>query len=160
IDQAGNAEAAPASADATVVVDATAPSSSASAPALASSSLWTVSYAAADPGAGASGLQEVDLWAKAQGDSAYSRVGSVGLPHPIGTFRYPVTAGPGSHRFSTAAIDKAGNAEAPASAPDGATTVVDTVPPVSSASAPALTSSSAWTVSYTAADPGTGASGL
>src|SRR5207247_11134933 len=68
-------DAPPAYPDASTVLDATAPASKASAPALTNSATMTVSYTAAD-NAGGTGLAQVDLYARAPGQSAYSKVAS------------------------------------------------------------------------------------
>jgi hypothetical protein len=151
-DNAGNVQAAPVGAQTTTVVDGLAPSSAASATALSGSSSLTVDYSAAD---GGSDLARVDLYAKAPGDSDYSKVASDSSPSASGSFSYTAAAGDGSYSFYTVATDKAGNAEAAPSGAD-ATTLVDATAPSSSASAPAIAVSAPITVSYTASDGGSG----
>src|SRR5439155_5920642 len=71
-DKAGNAEASPSSADAETLLDTAKPSSSATSPALSNSTTIAVDYTASDA-APSSGLDKVDLYAKAPGDSAYAK---------------------------------------------------------------------------------------
>jgi hypothetical protein len=100
----------------------------------------------------------VDLYAKAPGQSSYSKVAADASAAGSGTFSYTASGGDGSYRFYTVAIDKAGNVEAAPSAPDGST-LLDTAAPASFATAPASVTSGAIAVSYTASD-NQGGSGL
>jgi hypothetical protein len=148
-DKVGNAESAPASADSETLLDATAPGSSASSPALSNATGITVNYSASD-GAGL-GLNKVELYAKAPGESGFSKVATDSTPAATGSFNYSASAGDGTYRFYTIASDKAGNAEgAPASA--DSETLLDTQRPESAASSPALSSSTTIQISYTASD--------
>src|SRR5206468_1414603 len=123
---------ASASADTSTLVDTVKPISAASSPALSSSTTIQVDYSAADDSP-SSGLDKVELYAKAPGDSAYAKVATDSSPTSAGSFSYHAAAGDGTYRFYTVAIDKAGNAEtAPASA--DSQTLLDTVKPSSSAS--------------------------
>jgi hypothetical protein len=151
-DTAGNTQAAPAGPQTTTVVDSTAPSSSASAPAVSASNALRVSYAATD---GGSGLARVELYAKAPGQSAYTKVATDSTPGASGSFNYTAAAGDGSYSFYTIATDKAGNVQAAPSTPD-ATTALDATAPSSSASSPAVSATNTVTVSYTARDSGSG----
>src|SRR5207253_1259901 len=145
---------------ATTLVDTAKPTSAATSPQYSTSNAFTVSYTASDPGAYASGLDKVELWAKAPGDLGYTRVQTDSSPTASGSFSYTAAAGDGSYRFYTVAIDKATNNEgAPLSPPD-TTTLVDTAKPTSAATSPQYSTSNAFTVSYTASDPGVNASGL
>src|SRR5439155_11763918 len=74
LDKAGNYETAPASADTTTLLDTQPPTSSATSPQYSTPTAISVSYRANDPGANASGLDKVELWAKAPGESAFSKV--------------------------------------------------------------------------------------
>ncbi len=135
--------------------DTTPPSSSASSPALSNSSGWSVSYTASD-NQGGSGLAEVDLYAKAPGDSGYSKVASDTSGNGAGSFSYTASKGDGSYSFYTIATDNAGNTETAPNTPD-ATTVLDTTAPSSSAGAlPPSGNSTSLTVTYTASDSGSG----
>src|SRR2546430_9115846 len=58
----------------------------------------------------------------------------------------------GSYDFYTRATDKAGNLEAAPAGPDSST-LVDTRDPTSSASSPAYSTSTSFTLGYTASDP-------
>src|SRR5215211_1927938 len=158
-DRAGNAEASPSGADSTTTLDATTPSSQASAPQYASTGAISVSYTATDPGADGSGLAKVDLYAKAPGDSSYSKVASDSSPGASGSLSYAAGGGDGSYDFYTVVTDKAGNVEAEPSGPD-ATTSLDTTRPSSQAGSPQYSTSAGFTVSYTASDPGSSASEL
>jgi len=149
-DKAGNAQATPSSAQTTTQLDTAAPSSSATSPALSSSTTISVSWTASD-NAGGSGLQRVDLYAQAPGQSGYTKVASDTSGSGSGSFTYTASAGDGTYGFYTVATDKAGNAQAtPSSAQT--TTQLDTTAPTSSASSPSLTNSSSISVSYTASD--------
>jgi hypothetical protein len=151
IDQAGNAEAAPATEDAVTVLDTRAPTSAATAPATSTSSSVTVDYSASD---GGSGLSRVDLFAQAPGQSQYALVASDTNPQATGSFSY-ATSGDGTYRLYTVATDRAGNVEPPPAAAD-ATTLVSTSAPSSSASAPAAVASRSITVTYSATEAGAG----
>src|SRR5439155_306701 len=148
-DNAGNVEAAPASADTSTLVDTQNPTSSASSPAYSTSTSITVGYTASDPlkNGSNSGLKDVELWAKAPGGS-FSKVATDNTPGASGSFTYTATVD-GSYDFYTRAFDKAGNYEAaPASA--DSSTLVDTRFPTSSASSPAYSTSTTITVGYSA----------
>src|SRR5207247_1586995 len=97
VDRAGNREPAPASADATTLLDTAAPSSSASSPQYSTSTTISVDYAASDPGFSASGLREVQLWAKGPSELAYSEVARYTAPLASGSFSYTALAGDGSY---------------------------------------------------------------
>src|SRR5947208_544660 len=152
LDKAGNYEAAPASADTTTLVDTAAPASSASSPQYSTSMTMPVGSSAADTG---SGVDSLELWAKAASAIAYSKIATNTAPLATGSFSYLALAGDGTYSFYTVAVDKAGNREAaPASA--DSTTLLDTAAPSSSASSPAYSSSTTITVSYAAGDSGSG----
>src|SRR5205814_2327017 len=84
VDKAGNAERAPAAADSATLVDTAVPTSAATAPQYATSIAITVGYTAADPGAAASGLHTVELWARTPGASSYSKVATDSTPAATG----------------------------------------------------------------------------
>jgi Polysaccharide deacetylase/Bacterial Ig domain len=105
---AGRVQNAPASPDASTMLDTVAPSSQLSAPALSQTASLTLHYTAADNG---SGLAEVDLYAKAPGATAYSKVAGQSTGAPTGTFSYTARAGNGTYGFYTLSVDKAGNAQ-------------------------------------------------
>jgi hypothetical protein len=166
-DAAGNAQAAPATPDATtsytpVVPDITPPSSQAASPAATASTPWTVTYTAAD-NPGGSGVASVALWVKAPGSTSYVQAAANPGANPAGTFTYAAAAGAGAYSFYTLATDAAGNTQAVPGTPDAVTiytpVVADTTPPSSAASSPATATTAGWTVSYTAAD-NAGGSGL
>src|SRR5207253_667879 len=155
-DKAGNREADPAGADTTTLVDTAAPSSSATSPAYSASTTIAVGYSASDTG---SGVDSLELWAKAPGDLGYSKVATNTAPLASGSFSYLAIAGDGTYSFYTVAVDKASNREdAPANA--DTTTLLDTGAPSSSASSPAYSNSTTITVAYSAFDAGASASGL
>jgi hypothetical protein len=159
-DKAGNAEAAPSTPDTTTLVDTTNPTSSASSPQFSNSTTFTVGYTASDPGSSPSGLAEVDIYARGPSDSAFSLVHAFTTGSLTGgSFSYTATEGDGNYSFYSVATDRAGNVEAVPTTPDS-TTPVDTQAPTSSASSPQFSNSTSFTVSYTASDPGSNASGL
>ena len=143
-DNDGNSELPPLTPDGTTTVDGTPPSSSASAPAIAGSGAINVTYTAED-GSGA-GVQSVELWAKAPGDSSYSLAGTDTSPDSP-SFSYAPSGSDGTYSFYTVAVDALGNREQAPPAPDAQTTR-DTDAPGSTASAPAATAGSAISVSY------------
>src|SRR5207253_2815285 len=149
VDRTGNREGTPSTADATTLLDTHAPASSASAPVVSSSSSISVSYSAADSG---SGVDKVELWAEAPGETAFAKVATD--TNGSGSFTYQA-AGDGSYAFYTVAVDKAGNREDAPSAAD-TTTLVDTHAAGSSATSPAYSTSTSITVSYNASDSGSG----
>src|SRR5205823_5722645 len=134
VDKAGNREDAPASADATTLVDTQAPSSTATSPQYSASTAIARSYTA---DGGGSGVDKVELWAEAPGETAFAKVATDTTGS--GSFTYQA-AGDGSYAFYTVGVDKVGNREgAPATA--DATTLVDTHAPSSIASSPASSTS-------------------
>ncbi len=155
IDGAGNVEPVHATPDSSTVVDTAAPTSSASAPAFAGAGPWSIGYTAASSPAG---VAEVDLYAKGPSDTKYTKVAADTSGAASGAFSYTAAEGDGSYSFYTVATDKAGNVEAAPATAD-ATTLRDTVPPTSSASAPAASNPGTVTVSWTASD-NAGGSGL
>ena len=102
----------------------------------------------------------MDLYAQGPGQIGYSLVARDTSGNSSGSFSYAPIAGNGSYTFYTLATDKAGNVEGAPAIPNATTSVViDAVPPSSSASSPALSDSTSFSVSYTAAD-NEGGSGL
>jgi hypothetical protein len=127
-DNAGNYETAPGSADDSTLFDVTKPTSTASVPDASTASV-TVSYSSAD-GAG-SGVDQVELWVKRPGDSAFSKAATDTSPSSP-SFSYTASAGAGTYQFYTRASDNAGFYEdAPAGADDS--TAVDNVRPKATA---------------------------
>ena len=158
-DQAGNTEVAPAAPDTTTALDRAAPDSSASAgAAFTTARTIQVAYSASDPGPGASGLATVELFAKGPGDAGYTSVATDASPGAAGSFSYQAPAD-GIYSFYTVATDRVGNSEPVPVGPDTMITV-DTATPTSQASSPASAPGNIFTIDYTAADPGPGASGL
>src|SRR5205823_2413147 len=129
-DKAGNAEASPSSADTETLLDTANPSSSRSEERRSGSTTIAVDYTASDT-TPSSGLDKVELYAKAPGDSSYAKVATDSSPGGSGSFSYSTTAGDGSYRFYTVATDKAGNAETAPSSAD-TETLLDTANPSSS----------------------------
>jgi hypothetical protein len=152
VDAAGNREAAPASADAFTVLDTAAPTTAASAlPAAVKSTTLSVPFASAD--GGGSGLASVELWQRfsAAGSGTWSswakRTTTAASP-----FSVTLASGNGGYEFYTVGVDAAGNREAAPATAD-ASTVLDSVAPVTAAAAlPASVSSTALAVPFTAAD--------
>ena len=160
-DKLGNTQPTPSGAQATTLVDAIPPTSSVNAlPAFTDSTSFTVSYTASDPGSSASGLAEVNIYVKGPTDSRYSLAHAfTGSSLSNGNFSYSASEGDGSYAFYSVATDNVGNVQAtPSSA--NTTTLLDTAAPTSSASSPQYSSSKTVTVSYTASDPNSSASGL
>src|SRR6185369_149165 len=144
------------------LVDTQDPTSSATSPAYSTTTAITVNYTASDPlkDTSASGLDKVELWAKAPGAGSFSKVATDSTPTASGSFAFTASVD-GSYSFYTRALDKAGNYEAAPASADTAT-LVDTQDPTSSATSPAYSTTTAITVNYTASDPlkDTSASGL
>src|SRR5207253_3152942 len=100
-----------------------------------------------------SGVDKLELWAQTPSATGFTKVATDTTGG--GSFTYEAAAGDGSYAFYTVAVDKAGNREdAPAAA--DATTLLDTQAASSSASAPQSSASSTITISYGAADSGSG----
>jgi protocatechuate 3,4-dioxygenase beta subunit len=144
VDAIGNRESAPSQPDAQTLRDTTAPSSNASSPALTGIGAFSVTYTASD--AGGSGVDSVELWAKAPGDSGFNKVATDTSPDSP-SFSYNPTAGDGTYAFYTVAVDALGNREQAPSSPDTQTTR-DTNAPGSTASAPAAVAGGPISVSY------------
>jgi hypothetical protein len=161
-DNAGNYEAAPATADDSTLVDTEFPTSSASSPTYSTSTSVTVTYSASDPlkNGSNSGLDKVELYAHTPGIAGYALAGTDNSPDTTQSFSFTGTVD-GSYDFYTVAYDKAGNVEAAPGSPDDST-LVDTEKPISSASVPNYETSASFSVSYTASDPlkNSSASGL
>jgi hypothetical protein len=154
-DAAGNSEAAPTTPDAVVSVnfDTTKPTSVASSPQYHNSTgAFLVGYTASDPGATASGLASVDLYAKTPGGS-FVKVQTDSAPTASGSFSYTPVAGDGDYAFYTVAHDQAGNDEAAPSSADTVTTQ-DTVNPVTTDNADSNWHNSTVTVTLSPGDPG------
>jgi hypothetical protein len=109
-------------------------------------------------------LDKVELFAKAPGDSGYSKVATDNSPSSSGSFNYTASTD-GSYRFYTVAADKAGNVEEAPAAAD-ASTVLDTTGPTVAFSGVQATYTVDQTVKITctASDPaganGAAASGI
>ena len=116
-------------------VDASTPSSSATAPAFAGSSSIAVGYTASD--SGLAGLSEVQLWARAPGQGAFSMATTNTNPSASGLFTYAAGSGEGTYRFYTIAVDKAGNSETAPASQDAATVLDSTDPTVNVSLSPA-----------------------
>src|SRR5207237_2386586 len=118
--------------------------SAAASPQYSTSNAFSVSYTAAEPGAYASGLDKVELWAKAPGDLGYTRVQTDSSPTASGSFSYTAAAGDGSYRFYTVAYDKATNYEVVPRSPPDTTKLVDTAKTTSVASSPQYSTTNAF----------------
>ena len=149
-DNAGNAEAPPATADTATLCDTAAPQSSCTSPEYANSSPIAVDFTASDA---MSGVGEVVLWFNFDGegwaDSGLSETGG------SGSFDFAPADGDGTYEFYTIATDNAGNAEAPPASADTAT-LYDTAAPQSSCTSPEYANSSPIAVDFTASDPMSG----
>jgi len=152
-DNAGNVEAGPSGDgnDATIY-DATAPSSGCSSPTYSKNSVIEVTFTASDTGG--SGLDETKLYYKfgtgSWTDSELSESGS------SGSFDFTAAHGEGTYYFQTVAEDTAGNVEADASGNGDSSTVLDTTPPESVATAPGQVAEVPFDVEFTASDGGSG----
>ena len=130
-----------------LTTDVSAPASTATAPADVASGAISVDFIAADPQGPAprvhdpSTVDHVDLYARAPTDAALHQV-ATSEGAPAGTFSYTPQAGPGTYAFATVATDRAGNAEAPPSAPDAMTTLSPASPKARSPVTPASPTSS------------------
>jgi hypothetical protein len=157
-DVAGNMQAVPSGPNTTTLVDTAGPTSSASSPAYSDSTTFTVSYTASDP----VGLAEVDVYGKGPTDSSYSLLQTFTGPSlNSGNFSFTAGEGEGAYSFYSIATDVADNVQKTPNPLAQANTIVDLTPPTSNMAAlPAFTTSSTFTVSYTANDPGSDPSGL
>jgi len=149
IDEVGNTEDAPGSADDSTIYDSTKPVSSCSSPTYGSSPI-NVTFSASD---GGTGLANTKLYYSYSGGSyTYSGDESSG---GSGSFCFVPTDGEGTYAFYTIATDIAGNSEdAPESA--DSTTIHDDTKPTSSASSPTYVISLPMTISFTGSDSGSG----
>ncbi|MBI5091046.1 MAG: PKD domain-containing protein [Candidatus Hydrogenedentes bacterium] len=138
--------------------DTTAPTPGAlTAPAAAGASPITISYSGAAD-AGGSGLKEVHLWAK-KGAGAWADTGLLSTA-ASGSFDYTGMSGNAVYSFDVQAFDVAGNSSAtPSGAGQGSTIYDTTAPTAPTISAPATSTSTPITVTYTGAAD-TGGSGL
>ncbi|MBN1592479.1 MAG: choice-of-anchor D domain-containing protein [Candidatus Coatesbacteria bacterium] len=129
-DIAGNVEAAPDEADASIVVDRIAPTSSCSIDGTVANSFpLSIDYTSSDSG---SGVDHVELFYRLNG-GAWTLVTS--LTDASGTYDFtPAPIADGRYEFYTKAYDHASNVEATAGSEDGVS--VDTTPPTSSAFTP------------------------
>jgi len=153
-DRAGNSESAPASRDAVLGLDTTAPTSSANAisPYWLNTSPKAITATASDA---LSGVAQVGLWYRFAGDNATWGAWSffaVDATAPY-SFSFTFPAGQGYYEFYSIANDTAGNGEAPPGARD-ALAGFDTSAPTSSVTviSPYWGASSPRTFSATAAD--------
>src|SRR5207253_9381052 len=109
-DNAANRDDAPPAADTTTVPDTQAAESSATSPRYSTSNTFSVSYSAGDAG---SGVDKVELWARAPGETAFAKVATSG----DGSFSYTAAGGDGSYAFYKIGGETAGDrVEAPAAA--------------------------------------------
>jgi hypothetical protein len=100
--------------DGTTTLDTVAPESAATTPAATASGPITITYSAADSG---SGLDGVELWAKAPADQDFSLYATDSTPDTP-SFTYTPAGGDGTYSFYTLAVDLAGNREQPPGGPD------------------------------------------
>ena len=160
IDKDGNVQPTPTVPNTSTLLDTAAPTSSASSPQYSNSKTFTVGYTASDPGSNPSGVSEVDVYVKGPTDSSYIKTHAfTGASLSSGNFIYIASEGDGNYGCYTIATDKAGNVQTTPSTPN-TSTLLDTATPTSSASSPQYSNSTTFTVSYTASDPGSSASGL
>ena len=146
IDNAGNEEEPPGSADTTTIYDTAKPESSCSSPTYANSSPLTIEFTASDSG---SGVSTTKLYYSFNGgDYSYSGQEQSGTS---GSFSFSLTEGEGTYRFYTLASDNAGNQEEAPANPDD-TTIYDTTKPSSSCSSPQYAYTSPITVSFSSSD--------
>ena len=146
-DELGNAQSAPASAQATTTVDAAAPSSSVASLPSFSPGTFTVTWSGSD---GGSGIASYDVYAAIDG-GAFSLWQSDTTQTSAS---YPGSNGHG-YGFYSVATDKVGNVQAtPASAQ--ATTTVDAAAPSSSVASLPSFSPGVFTVTWSGSDGGSG----
>jgi hypothetical protein len=128
------------------VAHAQAPSSAASPPPSSSSATFEIPYTASPDAV------QVDLWVKRPGDGAPTQANA---PHDAQNFTYTADGGDGTYSFYTVATGLTGTEDPPSSGADGST-LVDTTPPTSQASAPSSSSGGPITIGYSAGDAGNG----
>ena len=131
--------------------DVTGPSSRAEPPASANRATFDIPYTATDDGGFR--IVTVELWVKRPSAAAYTYSQTDATPETP-TFSYTADAGDGSYSFYTVATATDGT-ELPPGGADGST-LVDTTPPASQASAPASSNGSPITISYSTSDAGSG----
>lgn len=173
IDRAGNWEEPPSGdGDSRTILDFTSPQSQANSPFFLRSSVIPVTFTYSD---NLSGVAEVHLWVAHVMVAGWQDSGLVYRPNPDDTgfvFYYKATYGSGLYFFATVAMDRAGNWEKlPEGEGDTQTyleyvspdvrsrpSVVDPIPPISSAQSPSFANTSVIVVSYLAQDQGLGVS--
>ncbi|HKZ48527.1 MAG TPA: Ig-like domain repeat protein, partial [Thermoplasmata archaeon] len=153
VDNAGNAESAPADADASTTVDTTPPASFVDPlPTYETTVSFLVTATASDE---TSGVASVELFYRKDG-GAWTSYGTDGASPWAWTFDTSTTGGDGFYEFYSRGTDAAGNVETAPGSPDASTTV-DTGPPISSVNAlPAYRTTVTFTVTATASDAGSG----
>ncbi len=147
-DNAGNTEAAPGTADDTVVCELTKPVSLATIATTFPGTTASINFTASDVG---SGLASTTLFVRTPGTTTFVSTGQT-TASASGVFNYGFAAGSGTYEFYTLATDVAGNVE---DAPIVADVVClfDQVAPTSIASiVPTTVATSPVTVNYTASD--------
>ena len=151
-DLAGNVEAAPAQADASIVVDTTRPTSQCSIEATLTNAFpISIDYSSSDSG---SGVSCVKLFWRLD-NSAWAEAAT--LPAASGTYQFtPASPVDGYYEFYTEALDLASNVETTSGADDGIR--VDRTPPESSATSPASVTRAPFMVQFSAGDAGSGVS--
>src|SRR5205814_2118680 len=141
------------------LVDTAAPTSSATSPQYSTTNGFTVTYSANDPGSAASGVAFVDLYSEEHTSNLYSLIATDCTP-PTPSISYTATEGDGNYSFYTRAHDKAGRYQPSSPTRRSSDLLVDTAAPTSSATSPQYSTTNGFTVTYSANDPGSAASGV
>ena len=113
-----------------------------------------MSYLAADPGVNPSGLDKVEIFVKVPGAGSYG-LGATDISPAAasGSFTYTAVDGDGNYDFYTGRQRQGRQRRGQPAEPPTTTTLLDTQAPTSSASSPAYSTSTSFSVSYTASDP-------
>jgi hypothetical protein len=155
VDQAGNAEAAPAdNGEGEVICDGTPPTSTAASQVDPDSGMVTVDWNALDD---LSGVATTKLYYKQGTDGKWTDTGLSPQSGTSGTFSYSAPLADATYSFQTRSLDRAGNVEPIDPNPDNRI-VLDTTPPTSTITeAPELVSgllTAEFTIRWTASDEG------
>jgi hypothetical protein len=155
VDQAGNAEAAPAdNGDGEVICDGTPPTSTAASQVDPDSGMVTVDWNALDD---LSGVATTRLYYKQGAEGKWTDTGLSPQSGTSGAFSYSAPLADATYSFQTRSVDRAGNVEPIDPNPDNRI-VLDTTPPTSTITeAPELVSgllTAEFTIRWTASDEG------
>ncbi len=154
VDNGGNWEDIPTTAQCSVIYDTVDPSTSVSTPTYDGGGSIALSYSGSDPSP-SSGLEFIDFWYKKGSGGTWTYTGQAAYLWS-GTVYFTPSDGDGLYYFASRAKDNAQNIENYNYSVGDDTTIYDTTSPISSATSPAATNSSPISVGWTASDAASG----